>query len=128
METLHLQQFNSTEKYIVGKYDLEILTLPRIKLNKVDIAQSKTTNIEIPQSGSVNILTPSEGPGSIYVEENNKLTLVYNLNSRLTQETVVLQPGRYRVFYRPKNAKESIYTIERAFKIESGVSTPVRLY
>ena len=128
MQTLHIQYFNTNEKFIVGKYDLEILTLPRIKLDKVDFAQSKTTFIEIPQSGIVNIAKPSEGPGSLFVEENNKLVWVCNLNSTLVQETINLQPGKYRIEYRPKNAKEAIYTIERRFKIESGMSTPVKLY
>jgi Ca-activated chloride channel family protein len=128
MNTLHVQQFNSTEKYIIGKYDIEILTLPRIKMSKVDVAQSKTTTIEIPQSGSVTISKQSEGPGSILLEENNKLVWVCNLSSSLTLETIILQPGKYRVEYRPKNAKESIYTIEKRFKIESGISTPVKLY
>lgn len=128
MQTLHIQQFNTTEKFIIGKYDLEVLTLPRIKLNKIDIAQSKTTSIEIPQSGSVSISKPTEGPGSLYVEENNKMVWVCNLNSNVMQETIALQPGRYRIEFRPKNAKESIYTIEKVFKIESGISTPVKLY
>ncbi len=128
MQTLHVQQLNTTEKFIVGKYDLEILTLPRIKINKVDVAQSKTTFIEIPQSGNVTITKLSEGPGSLFVEEKNKLVWVCNLNSNLTQETIILQPGRYRIEFRPKNAKEAIYTIEKTFKIESGISTPVKLY
>lgn len=128
MQTLHVQQLNATEKYIVGKYDLEILTLPRIKLSKVDIAQSKTTTIEIPLSGSVTISKISDGPGSLFVEQDNKQVWVCNLNSNLLQETIVLQPGRYRIEYRPKNAKESIYTVERFFKIESGISTTVKLY
>ena len=128
MQTLHVQQFNSTEKFIVGKYDIEILTLPRIKMSKVDVAQSKTTTIEIPQSGSVTIGKQSEGPGSVYSEDNNKLVWICNLSSGLLTETLILQPGKYRVEYRPKNAKESIYTIEKRFKIESGMSTPVKLY
>ncbi len=128
MQTLHVQKFNTTEKFIVGKYDLEILTLPRIKLEKVDVAQSKTTTIEIPQSGSVSISKPSEGPGSVYVEEKNKMVWVCNLNSNLVNETIVLQPGRYRVEFRPRNAKESIYTIEKLFKVESGLSSSVKLY
>lgn len=128
MQTLHVQQFNTTEKFLVGKYDLEILTLPRIKVNKVDVAQSKTTFIEIPQAGNVLIAKPSEGPGSIYVEEKNKMVWVCNLNSGLLSETVILQPGRYRVEYRPKNARESLYSIEKLFKIESGMSTTVKLY
>lgn len=128
MQTLHVQKFNNVEKFIVGKYDLEVLTVPRIKIDKVDIAQSKTTTIEVPQSGSVFIAKASEGPGSIYVEEKNKLVWVCNLNANLANESIVLQPGRYRVEYRPKNAKESVYTIERSFKVESGISTSVKLY
>lgn len=128
MQTLYVQQLNTTEKLIIGKYDLEILTLPRIKLEKVDIAQSKTTFIEIPLSGSVNISKVSEGPGSVFVEQDNKQVWVCNLNNSLLQETIVLQPGRYRIEYRPKNAKEAIYTVERFFKIELGTSTPVKLY
>ncbi|MCW3083005.1 MAG: cobaltochelatase subunit [Bacteroidetes bacterium] len=128
MQTLTVQQFNSTEKYIVGKYDIEVLTLPRVKLNKIDVGQSKTTTVEIPQSGSATIVKPSEGPGSLYLEENNKLVWVCNLNSNALQETIVLQPGKYRVEYRPRNARESIYTIEKRFKVDSGISTPVKLY
>lgn len=127
MQTLHAQDLNTTEKFIVGKYDLEILTLPRIKINKVDVAQSKTTYIEIPLPGNLTISKPVEGPGSILLEDKNKLTLVCNLNSNLKLETLLLQPGRYRIIYRAKNAKESIYTIEKSFKIESGISTVVKL-
>lgn len=128
MQTLHVQKFNTYEKLIVGKYDLEILTLPRIKLSKVDIAQSKTTTIEIPQSGSVTINKPSEGPGSVYLEDKNQLTWICNLKDNTLSETLILQPGRYRVEYRPKNAKESIYTIEKTFKVESALSSYVKLY
>ncbi|MBL7884399.1 MAG: VWA domain-containing protein [Bacteroidia bacterium] len=128
MQTLNIQQMNNTEKYLIGKYDLEILTLPRIKLDKIDIAQSKTTTIEIPQAGSVSVQKAGEGYGSIYLEENNKLVWVCNLSTSLNQETIVLQPGKYRMEFRPKNAKESIYTIEKRFKIESGISTPIKLY
>ena len=127
MNTLHIQQFNTQEKYIVGKYDLEILTLPRIKLEKVDVGQSKTTTIEIPQSGTLSISKPSEGPGSVYVLENNKMVFVCNLNANIMQESLTLQPGKYRIEYRPKNSKESVYTIEKDFKIESGIITPIRL-
>lgn len=128
MHTLHVQNFNSIEKYIVGKYDLEVLTLPRIKADNVDISQSKTTTIEVPQPGSVNITKPNDGPASLYLEENNKLVWIYNLNNAIRSQTLALQPGKYRIEYRPANAKESIYTIERRFKVESGMSTSVNLY
>jgi Ca-activated chloride channel family protein len=126
MKTLHVQEFNQTEKYITGKYDLEILTLPRIYYPNADISQSKTTTIEIPESGMVSLQKPTDGPGSIYLEEKNKLVWVCNMKENILNENVVLQPGNYRAVYRPKNSREVEYTVEKQFKIESGSTTAVR--
>ncbi len=128
MKTVHVQEVNLTEKYIVGKYDLEILTLPRILLPNVSINQSATRTVEIPQAGMVSVIKPGDGPGSIYVEEKNKLTWVCNLKTGQLQENIVLQPGYYRVEYRPQASRESIYTVERKFKIESGSTATVKLF
>ncbi len=128
MQTLNVQDFNSYEKYIVGKYDLEILTLPRIYLSNVDIGQSKTTTIEVPQAGSVVIYKPAPGPASIYLEDKNKLVWVDNLNGNSTQENIILQPGKYRVIYRSQFVKETIYTVEKKFTVESGGIITVKLF
>ncbi len=125
LKTLVEQDFNTTEKYITGKYDLEILTLPRIYSENVDISQSKTTTVQIPQPGITTVLTNGTGYGSIYLEDNNRLTLEYTMDESLTKETIVLQPGSYRVVYRSKTAHESIYTVEKSFTVNSGVSSVV---
>ena len=44
--TINVQNMNSTDKYIVGKYDLEILTLPRTYVS-VDVTQSSTETIDV---------------------------------------------------------------------------------
>jgi Ca-activated chloride channel homolog len=128
MQTLNVQDFGRVEKYIVGKYDLEILTLPRIYMYNVDIGQSKTTTIQIPEAGVAAIFKPSEGTAQIMLEDKNQLVWVCNLNEKTTSENVVLQPGNYRVIYRSKAAHETIYTIERKFKIDPGGSVTVKLY
>jgi Ca-activated chloride channel family protein len=128
MKTLNVQYFGDEEKYICGEYDVEILTLPRIYMNKINIAQSSTTTIEIPDAGTVYIMKPTPGPGSIYLDDGNKLTWVCNLNDGLVQETFILQPGKYRVEYRQQNLKEAIYTVERTFKIEPSQTSQVKLY
>jgi len=128
MNTLNVQEFGQTEKYITGKYDLEILTLPRINLSNVIVSQSKTTAIEIPQAGMLSLNKGSEGKGSIFVEEKNKLVWVCNLKDKTIQENIVLQPGNYRIEFRPSSAKESIYTVEKKFKIESGSTNVLKLY
>lgn len=128
MQTLNVQEFNQTEKYIVGKYDLEILTLPRINLSGIEIKQSHTNTVAIPQAGMVAIQKPGDGPASVYLEEKNKLVWVCNLKNNLLNESILLQPGNYRIEYRPKTARESIYTVERQFKIDSGSTTTVKLF
>ncbi len=127
MKTLNVQDFNTHERYIVGKYDLEILTTPRIYLENVDIAQSKTTTLSIPRPGIVTLISSNQGYGSIYTIENDKLKWVYNMDDNINKETVIMQPGRYKVVFRPKNSKESIYTIEKEFSIVSGESSIVLL-
>ncbi|MBK9320467.1 MAG: hypothetical protein IPM91_17800 [Bacteroidetes bacterium] len=38
---MHVQDFEEVTRYIVGEYDLEILTTPRIYINDIHIDQSK---------------------------------------------------------------------------------------
>ncbi|GAB4137946.1 MAG: hypothetical protein Fur0041_12830 [Bacteroidia bacterium] len=128
MQTLAVMDFGSTLKLLVGKYDLEILSLPRIYMNNVDVGQSKTTNIQIPQAGIISVFKPSEGPGQLFLEEKNQVKWVCNLNEKLLNENIVLQPGNYKIVYRSRNSKETIYTIERRFKIEPGGQQTVKLY
>ena len=122
MKTLTVQDFNVTEKFIVGKYDLEILTLPRIYLPDVDISQSKTTTIQIPAPGIITFVANGPGYGSIYIEEKNELKLIYTLDESTSKESIVMQPGNYSIVFRPKNSRESIYTIEKKFNITTGDS------
>lgn len=128
MQTINVQDFGRPEKYIVGKYDIEILSLPRIYMNNVDVGQSKTTLIQIPQAGTINIFKPAEGTTQILLEEKNKLTWVCNTNDKATTENIVLQPGNYRIIYRSKSAHETIYTKEQKFKIDPGGQVTVKMY
>lgn len=128
MNTLVTQDFGSKQKYIVGKYDLEILTLPRIYMKGISIAQSSTTDILIPQAGTVSVFKPAEGTGQVFLEEKNTLTWVCNLDDKRTNENLTLQPGNYRVIFRTKAAKETIYTKEQKFKVDPGVAVTVKLY
>src|SRR6185369_2610023 len=99
---------NSTDKYIVGNYDIEILTLPRININESEIAQSKTKTIEIPNAGMVQIKSLEAGDGCILLKRNNeKLEWVCNLSSQ-TIQTYYLQPGNYVTTWRANALRGSI--------------------
>ncbi len=127
-ETLNVQFFNQTEKYLCGNYDLEVLCLPRLLIKDVEIKQSNTTSIEIPMPGIAVINTVVNGYGSLYVMEDNKMKWLYNLNENASFESLILQPGSYRIVFRGKMSTKTISSIDKDFKIESGITTTVNIY
>ncbi|HTB05522.1 MAG TPA: VWA domain-containing protein [Bacteroidia bacterium] len=127
MQTLNVQGVESTEKYITGKYDLEILTLPRMYVRGVKVSQSTTTTVTVPQAGVVTIVKPASGPISIYSENGGKMEWVCNLDINPTQHTVVMQPGFYHAIYRVLSIKSTIYTIDKVFEVKPAVNTTVEL-
>ncbi len=129
MKTLNIQKMYSEEKYLTGKYDIEIPVLPRIYLNNVDIKQSHTTTIEIPRPGMVTLIRSSVGYGSIYLRKSNsEEEWIYNLDNTVKNESLQLQPGKYRVVFRAQNAKQTLYTVNKVFEVRSGGSEVVQLY
>jgi Ca-activated chloride channel homolog len=122
--TLNAQQFGEIEKYLVGKYDIEILCLPRLYFDNIEIEQSKTLNIKIPEPGIVNFSMPSTGFGSIYVLRNGNQEWVCNLN-KTTRTAIKLQPGEYMAIYRTALANRMNMSISKNFKIISGRSAAI---
>jgi hypothetical protein len=53
---------------------------------------------------------------------------VYNLNSTTKNESLQLQPGKYRIVFRALNAKLTLYTINKLFEVRSGSSEVIQLY
>jgi Ca-activated chloride channel homolog len=127
METINVQYFDMKEKYLVGNYDLEVLTMPRLRVDNIRIDQSTTTTIEIPAPGTLHIQYPSSGFGSLYVMRGNEPELFYNLNTTSNQEMLNLLPGRYLAVFRAKFHNRSFYTQERYFTIESLKTTRLNL-
>ena len=127
-KTLNIQKINEGEKYLVGKYDIEVPVLPRLYINNIDIKQSYTTTVNIPRPGILTLQKASAGYGSIYIRRNNTEEWIYNINNDLKNESILLQPGFYRVVYRAKNVQQTLYTISKTFEIRSGSSVPIQLY
>jgi Ca-activated chloride channel family protein len=129
MNTLNMQKMYEEEKYLVGKYDIEIPVLPRINLHDVEIKQSHTTTVEIARPGMITILRTSSGYGSIYARVNDKQEdWVLNLNSATKNESMQLQPGKYRIVFRSKYSNKAFYSIEKSFDVEPGQTVNVKLY
>ncbi len=129
LQTLHVLSFNTYEKFIVGDYDAEILTLPRLYLYNIPILQSQTKNLTIEDAGQLKITTADFGDGCILKETAaGELVWVCNLQNNKTKQEFNLQPGNYRVTFRSKALKQSIYTIEKPFTVRSDQSVSVELF
>jgi Ca-activated chloride channel family protein len=127
-KTLEVQDVNTIEKYLVGKYDLEILTLPRIHQKAVEIKQSYTTTVEIPQPGKLIVTAIAQQYyADIYQMNRNELVWVYKLPVESRSHSLIMQPGNYKIIYRAKAAYRSNNTFEREFKIISGSATNLSL-
>lgn len=125
---VHVQDFNSAQLYLAGKYDLEILCLPRIFLNDVSIEAGQTTTIAIAPPGVVNFQSSAPGYGSVLkYEEDNTLKWVYDLNPNKSRQSINLQPGTYRVVFRVKSSQLSLYSVDQEFIVNPGSTTIVKL-
>lgn len=125
-ELVGIHEFNTQKRYLTGTYDIEVLTTPVMRFNEVKVEQGKVARIQIPQPGQVNLVSNTEGFGAIFSTAGPRLEKVHDLSPNLTNETVVLQPGNYKVVYRSKNSSRALFTIEKEFTVTSGGIVTVR--
>lgn len=126
-ELIHVMDANKQEKLIVGKYDLELLTLPRLKVPNVEIKQNETTKVMVDQPGKISIYSPLPVIGSIYQMVSGKLEWVTNLDPTQRNQIIIMQPGQYTLSFRRKSARITYYTNEQIFIIKSGASISLNL-
>lgn len=125
--TIHVLDENKTEKLLVGSYDIEILSLPRIK-RTIQVKQNKLTKIDIKSPGKISILDNPPGYGTLYtLHDNGRSELIYTLNEHSPRTSLAIQPGNYKIVFRSKTAKGSIHTTVTEFTIYSGKTTTVKL-
>lgn len=127
MNTLNAQDFQTTKKYLTGKYDLEVLTLPRMYFPNIQIMQNKTFTVSIPAPGNLQLTIARDVVGSIFEYKNNKMEWVCDIDGSKTLQNITMQPGEYRCIYRVKSETRTLYTKKIDFKISTGINTPVTL-
>ncbi|MDG1260556.1 MAG: VWA domain-containing protein [Flavobacteriales bacterium] len=126
-DIVHAQEFGSTERYIAGTYQLEILTTPRTIISDVVIAPGEETPIAIPGPGTLLLNTGTAGYGGVFIEQNNVLTTALKFSEGDPSGRYLLQPGKYKLVFRARNARQTLYTIEKEFTIKSGTNTTINL-
>ncbi len=126
-KTLNTQKINKSDKYIVGTYNIEILTLPRIYVT-LNVNQSSTSYIDIKAPGFLKYNVSKQIVGQIFTKNSNGTwDWVCNLKDKSLYDTWQLQPGLYKIIYRQKQLKSSSYTMEKEFRINSNTTTSLRL-
>lgn len=125
--TLNTQLVGSTDKYLVGTYEVEILTLPRI-YHTVAVTQSATETIDLPAPGQLSYSATKMIAAQLFVvRENGTQEWVCNLDQTNLSGLIYLQPGNYNIVFRQKQMRSTTYTTIKNFKIQSNKTTSINL-
>ncbi|MSP57935.1 MAG: von willebrand factor type a [Flavobacteriales bacterium] len=127
MQTINAQEFNTLEKYLVGAYDLEILSVPRLLFTGVQIKQNQTYTIEIPNPGILQLSIGMDVTGAVFQRVDNKLEWVMDFNGTIPKQMINMQPGEYTAVYRTAGETRTLYSKSKIFKINSGTTTQLSI-
>ncbi len=124
---VNVEHLDVTTKYLVGEYDMEILTLPRTKIKGIQVSQDKKTSLQIPNPGMASITSVYPGVGGVFEIRNGRMNKIYSFGGGVLRDVLAMQPGSYKAIFRPNKATQSELTIEKTFIIESDKSIIVKL-
>lgn len=128
-EIIHTQEIQSNESYLIGNYNLEVLTLPRTYINNIEIRQGETKEVSIAAPGRLNLIFSSKGIGSLYVmDDEGRQKWIKNIDSSGGQSSFGIQPGNYKYVFRSDKAMGSKYTQIKEFTVKSGTTANIRIY
>lgn len=126
-EILWVQDGNRQQKYLVGNYDIEILTQPEIQMKGIQIEEAKTTTIKIAKPGTLTISPSEAGVASIYEKKDETLSKIFDFYKISTSRSMSLQPGNYVVIFRPDKGKQSGKTRQYPVQIFSAKTSSIKL-
>jgi len=126
-EILNAQDLNTSQRYLAGKYDLEILTLPRIEYYDVELEQGKSTVIKIPLNGTLTVNPPEPGVAQLFLQDGNNLVKVIDYYKINAPKSISVQPGKYLVVFRPDKGKQSSKTRLVPVTVSAGKTMTIKL-
>ena len=125
-ETLEAIELGAPLRLLTGKYDVELLTLPRIKFDGVEVKHGTVATRQIQTPGQVTFQLPARGVASLFTT-GSKVEKIYTLPIGVQGETVQMQPGTYRLIYRSAGSTATVTSQEKTFKVSAGQTTIVKL-
>ncbi len=127
MPTIFAQTFNTTQDYLVGSYDIEILSVPRIYYKNIQVKQDNTTTVEIPQPGVLNFSASRDMIVSIFYMQNNQMIWVMDFNENTRHQIIKMQPGNYFAVARATAETRTVYSYSQEFSIKTAEITTLNL-
>lgn len=128
-EIIHVQDIQSTEKYLMGSYDIELLTFPRTYIKAVKVNEKVNFTLNIDPPGRLNLTYNLPGIGSLYkIHNDGRQEWFHNLDDKKNNFSMAIQPGKYKIVFRSERAKGSKYTEIKEFEIKSGQTSTIKLF
>lgn len=125
--TLNHQTYDQTVKYMVGRYEAEIFTIPRV-YKSLEVTQSNVLNVEIEAPGQLEYSFNKAQVAQLFqLNKQGFWVGVYTFSDILTKDKLLIQPGNYKLVYRPKDMKSSGYTGEKMITISSNKTTSINI-
>lgn len=118
-QIVNVQDINTSEKYLEGTYDIEVLTLPATSINGVTIKSREITEETIQNPGQLVVDYVGGFEGGIYSNVNGKVEFVKRVSPADRREILYIQPGKYMFVVRSSRASKTLYSKRKDFIIYS---------
>ncbi len=123
---LHVQDINTTQRYLAGTYQVEVLSVPRLIFDSIRIESGKTKTLRVPASGTLQLHAQAPVIASLLAGQGNQTKKVYDFGVvRSTQ--LSLLPGEYTLIYRPEKPRRAELTKQQVVRIHPARTTVLKL-
>ncbi|MDW8419779.1 MAG: VWA domain-containing protein [Chitinophagales bacterium] len=117
-EIVQVQPFNVTENYLRGAYRAEITTTPAV-VSDTTLRGFADNRIAVPFYGTLSFNVAAPMLVSILHQER----LVWRAAVKPGVHQIKLQPGKYRMVYKPETSRQSAATRTETFTITESLTT-----
>ena len=109
-----------------GTYDLTFGTTPPLTVEGVQVEEGQDAKVEIPAPGSLVLQAATSGFAVVMEAQSLRPVLQFDASDLAGMHT--LQPGDYTVVFRARNARGTLYSIQKNFTVASGNTTTIKLH
>ena len=124
---INVHELPAPEQYLVGTYDLEVLTFPKTLLTDVRVNPRETTELTLPGPGVLNVDFVKNGIGSLYqIDSSGAQRWVHDFVPGETRVARAIQPGAYQLVFRAQDAFGSKFTEVKNFTVTTGATVKLK--